>query len=651
MNPEWLLLCISVCTAGFWLLKSSSRGRIRWILASALLTIGVLLAALWGNQIRRKTHADEALLKSVPREGRPDGYVSSDKCQSCHPDQYASWHGTFHRTMTQLAAPDTVLGQFDNVTLQTRGKMYRLERRGTEFWAELEDPEWMSKSQPSNTAQISTSAAAPRVWRRVGLLTGSHHMQVYWIPSQNGNMQMVFPFAWLIEDQRWAPLQDTFLRDPDAAPSPHIWNVNCINCHSTGGQPRPNHQTRTLETRVGELGIACEACHGPAHAHVTENQSPWNRYGIHWRSKGDETIVNPERHQADVSSQICGQCHSIRWIPDKNDWHQNGFRYRPGGQLAKTEPVVRPTQLESQPWLTAPLKQNPTFLEDRFWPDGMVRVSGREYNGLIESPCHQKGELSCLSCHSMHQSKPNDQLAHGMDRNQACLQCHRMTNIESHTRHRAGSSGSECYNCHMPHTTYGLLKAIRSHHIDSPAVKTSLATGRPNACNLCHLDKSLGWTAKYLTEWYGQSSVTLNSDEESVSAALLSLLKGDAGQRALAAWSMGWEPAQEASGKKWIAPFLAPLLEDPYSAVRYIAYRSLRKALPESKELDFDFTGPREQQARAHERAIQIWKNAQSVGLDRTGTNILIEATGALQQDVIDRLLKQRNNRSMDLQE
>ncbi len=105
----------------------------------------------------------------------------------------------------------------------------------------------------------------------------------------------------------------------------------------------------------------------------------------------------------------------------------------------------------------------------------------------------------------MHQSSPTNQLAKGMASNAACLQCHSSfeKRPEQHTHHLAGSSGSLCYNCHMPYTSYGLLKALRSHQISNPTVKASLQTGRPNACNLCHLDKSLRWTAQNLFAWYG----------------------------------------------------------------------------------------------------------------------------------------------------
>src|SRR5690606_33699925 len=99
---------------------------------------------------------------------------------------------------------------------------------------------------------------------------------------------------------------------------------------------------------------------------------------------------------------------------------------------------------------------------------------------------------------------------------------------------------------------------------------------RPNACNLCHLDQTLAWTADYLAEWHGQERVELDDDQQELSAALLLGLRGDAGQRALIAWHLGWEPAQEVSGTDWMPPMLGQLLEDPYAAVRFIGRRSLR---------------------------------------------------------------------------
>ena len=109
-----------------------------------------------------------------------------------------------------------------------------------------------------------------------------------------------------------------------------------------------------------------------------------------------------------------------------------------------------------------------------------------------------------------------------------------------------------------------------------------------------------------MKEWYQKPVPPLSSEQEKISAAVLWLLRGDAGQRALVAWHAGWEPARKTSGQQWIAPILAPLLDDPYAAVRYIAARSLRK-LPGFQEFSYDYIGPRSTRGAAREQAMAVW--------------------------------------------
>jgi hypothetical protein len=254
----------------------------------------------------------------------------------------------------------------------------------------------------------------------------------------------------------------------------------------------------------------------------------------------------------------------------------------------------------------------------------------------------------------MHQSHPVDQLAARMDSDEACLQCHShdRANIAAHTHHAADSEGSRCYNCHMPHTVYGLLKAIRSHHIDSPSVQTQLDTGRPNACSLCHLDQPLSFVARALHERHGQPMPDLSDEQQTIADSVLMLLRGDANQRALIAWHMGWEPAKVASGRDWLAPYLAHLLRDPYPAVRYIAHRSLKR-LPHFEDFGFDFVGSPESHQAAHRRAINTWYQRQPPAgrLDRTGTAVLINHDGRMLGSQLAELAAQRDDRPVDLRE
>jgi predicted CXXCH cytochrome family protein len=293
-------------------------------------------------------------------------------------------------------------------------------------------------------------------------------------------------------------------------------------------------------------------------------------------------------------------------------------------------------------------------MEGSFWSDGQVRVSGREFNGLSASGCYTRGKLSCLSCHSMHGYQSNDdQLIPRLEGNQACIQCHEQigADVARHTRHANGSSGSLCYNCHMPHTTYGLLKAIRSHTIDSPSVKASLATGRPNACNLCHLDRTLEWTAVHLRDGYGQAIPPLNQEQKTVSAALTWMLKGDAGQRALVAWHFGWEPARKASNESWMASHLAQLLTDPYSAVRYVAQRSLKR-LPGLEDFQFDYIAPADLRTQAQVRAFELAaRNVHAPSNAAVAAALLLDGNGSVEREKVSELLRRRNNRRMELLE
>ena len=298
---------------------------------------------------------------------------------------------------------------------------------------------------------------------------------------------------------------------------------------------------------------------------------------------------------------------------------KNGHAFRPGKPLTESRHLCRLDQ-ESVEQLLARGDDPDTIFQRAFWPDGMVRVSGREYSGLMESACYQKGTMSCLSCHRLHQADgdtrdikqwANDQLDVGMNTDQACVQCHQAADYgQSHTHHAPTSEGSRCYNCHMPHTTYGLMKAMRSHMITSPGA-VDVDSHRPNACNLCHLDQTEGWAMDRLADWYGAAKPELTAEQEIYASGVLWSLKGDAGIRALVAWHLGWSAAHTASGSDWIAPYLSHLLDDPYDVVRYIAGRSLR-GMEDYQDLPFNYVGPREQRIKTRQDAFSRWRAAAS---------------------------------------
>lgn len=622
-------------------------------LATGALAIAIAATpSLPASQAHRLDAESEAALKeALPVQGAETDFASSDSCQSCHPDEYASWKSTFHRTMTQAASPETIRAPFDGVTLSSRGRTYALERRGDEFWVDMVDPDWERVAEAKGEV-VDRVANPPRVERRVVMVTGSHHMQTYWVGSVFGNELNNLPFVYLFEASRWIPREEVFLRPPELGRFTDLWNSNCIECHATKGVPGLTEESDAFATRAQELGIACEACHGPGKEHLEANQNPLRRYGLHYSEDGDPTIVEPSRLSPRAASQVCGQCHGVA-LSDARDWLAQGHDYRPGEELGESRFLLLPARNGDHPRVQKLLEQEPRSVDSRFWGDGRVRVSGREYSGLVESACALRGELGCLSCHSMHDSSPNDQLAAGMAGDQACLNCHQELSGErltDHTRHLEGSSGSRCYNCHMPYTTYGLLGAIRSHTVASPSARETTDLGRPNACNSCHLDRSLGWTAQHLAEWYGQKSPPLDREQEIVSSALLQLLRGDAGQRALAAWHLGWPEALATSGDRWVGPFLSHLLADPYSAVRYIAARSLSRA-PGYEDFEVDFLDPPKTRHEDRMAGIRTWIHQPWGEESPWGESILIYPDGNLDLAELTRLAAQRDDRPVFLGE
>src|SRR6266480_3727669 len=74
----------------------------------------------------------------LPHVGGPAGYVGSKTCRSCHEDQFETWHRSYHRTMTQIAATDTIQAEFHNVTLTNEGVRFMLSRTNNEFWVRME---------------------------------------------------------------------------------------------------------------------------------------------------------------------------------------------------------------------------------------------------------------------------------------------------------------------------------------------------------------------------------------------------------------------------------------------------------------------------------------------------------------------------------
>lgn len=510
-------------------------------------------------------------------------WAGSDACHTCHRDRFGSWHRTFHRTMTQTAGPESVQGRFDGREVTHWGVTVRPVRRGDEYWFEYYRP---GESEP---------VAEYRVERTVG----SNRYQQYLTRAESDGTYFRLHLLWHNGEERWIHMNAAFLGpdDQEFDDNVSVWNHNCIFCHNTGPQPRVTNYDEMLAraaagepvdsttearfaSRVAELGIACETCHGPGADHVEKQSNTFTRLFYTVTGTADDTIVQPDHLDTDAATQVCGQCHGQR-IPKSQEVLQtfinDGPVYRAGDDLFESVDLVWPeTRL--------PVGDHPGDLfRLRFWGDRTPRLTAYEYQGLKLSACHEEGELTCMNCHAMHDGDRHGMIEEADRGDRPCLECHRdlAADVSAHTGHEADGEGSRCYGCHMPEVAYGVMEIHRSHHIEIPDPAAHANAGRPNACNLCHLDRSVEWAETETARMWDRPARpvrrpdTLDAD---VPDGIARLHAGDPVERAVTAVAIGRAAERGVLEQSAIWPaHLLRAMEDNFPAVRRFAARSLEQ--------------------------------------------------------------------------
>jgi predicted CXXCH cytochrome family protein len=564
----------------------------------------------------------------TPRTLTQTAYVGSGECKRCHSDHHESWQRTYHRTMTQEAHGDAVLGTWDGTTLQYMGitaRMHR-DRDGTPLMSFARD------------------GGAERWQARVDRTVGSHRYQQYL--ARDGDQWFRLPIAWDVSAQRFIHMNGAFLTPDPEVPAPgqaitradydrHVtrWNDNCVFCHNVHPNPGLDPAREVFDTQVAELGIACEACHGPGAEHVARNHDPMRRYLLHTTGRADPTIRNPARMTAARSAQVCGRCHGQRITSHIERFYEHGDAWIPGDDLAQhSTPLARDTTQNGVPGVFAA----------RFWNDGTPRLTAYEYQGYLQSACGKDERFTCESCHAMHEGDPRGQMRPDLTGDRMCTQCHAdLASTEAHRRHARhdpSGDGARCVGCHMPKLVYGLVSMHVSHRIESPAPARNDADERPDACTLCHVDRDRAWAISEYERLFGTPGDA--GEASPLSEVEMRLLAGDPIERAAAASALGEPSAAFATSPRTLALLLDTMLVDTYPAVRAIAARSARAyilrapTLPEKLVLpDFVATDLPDERARivdawrphAAESATQILGNDLLSRLRASATHTTIE--------------------------
>ncbi len=403
-------------------------------------------------------------------------FVGSPACERCHADAYRQWNEAFHLQMTREVADTQVLGDFSRGTrFEQHGRRYSMETRDGRYFMSIAHGD-----RPPERFEVHYTLGARRAQ---GYLSKLPDGRIY-----------VLPAFWHREQQRWfdwkeiTPVPDT---DEDLR---QIWNITCFNCHATNLAKNFDVATKIYRTSWTEMGVACEACHGPGKAHVdlmdAWEQDPASKPAYDRRRSNhllSRTLKIFAARTADRRQvfDTCAYCHG-----NKNNLF-TGFV--PG---ARYEDYALPF-LVSQP-----VPQDDP--QGDFWPDGRPSRFNRP-QALMQSGCFLRGEATCVSCHAAHGSSNASALKVPIAQsNVLCTQCHEATDSR-HTFHNADSPGSRCINCHMSTVNWRLLMRRRDHTFRPPVPELTSRLGIPNACNECHDDKTPEWAAAQMDRWYGDA--------------------------------------------------------------------------------------------------------------------------------------------------
>ncbi|QIE55158.1 hypothetical protein G5B40_06660 [Pikeienuella piscinae] len=486
------------------------------------------------------------VVAAAPATGqKTPGYVGSDACTGCHTGAAEAWAGSHHALAWTEASPETVVADFDGTQFALDGMTAQFRTDGETYDVEVTETDGTTTDYPVHS------------------VAGIEPLQQYLLETEPGRLQS-FDVVWDTEREEWYHLYPDQDLPPDDAlhwTGPYkTWNARCAECHATGYDKNYDATTQTYASTEVEIGVGCEACHGPGSEHVAwaeiaDSGADLGAYGF--------TV---DFDDTEAAIQQCAGCHSRR------------------------EPYGDGNPIPGTPYHDA---YNLSLLRPGLYhADGQILDEVYVYGSFLQSKMFEAG-VGCTDCHEPHTA---ELVTEG---NAVCTQCHSPAGREefpaaageydtpAHHFHEEGSEAAQCVSCHMTDRAYMGVDWRRDHSFRIPRPDLAATTGAPDACTTCHEDREPDWGAERIAEWfpdpvhrgphYGETLA--RGREDAVSAAgELADLAADESQpgivRATALWLL------EQANSPSTAERLAPLLQDHDPLVRAAAAGLQRTAPP-----------------------------------------------------------------------
>ncbi len=410
----------------------------RWLVGGAIAAIAVGALALAWPRLRLGPAVEAPAWAAGIRAGR----LTSQYCIDCHAQAGADWVRSLHHLANRKFEPTSAGAGFAGQTLSTYASDY-------EFRVKAGQPLIRERGRASG----ATRDHAP------SMVIAHATLRQFVIEMQPGRFQAT-EVAWDPHRREWFGVFGAEERNYGEwghwTGQSMNWNSMCARCHMTAfDKGYDSAQDRYASSWI-EHGVGCVQCHGP----LTDHQA-----GGGVLARTDQAMRDPAR-----AAQTCAGCHARA--------EELGAAAPPGSRFDDHFRL----QLMDDGQL--------------YYADGQVRDEDFEWGSFRHSRMSVAG-VTCLDCHEAHSGKLKLSAAD----NSVCMQCHgpggrsNAPTIDpaGHSRHRPGSGGSRCVECHMVETTYMQRDPRRDHGFIVPDPVLTQELGIPNACSRCHADRSLEW--------------------------------------------------------------------------------------------------------------------------------------------------------------
>lgn len=378
--------------------------------------------------------------------GATPAHIGSAACTACHAEAGTAWRGSHHAQALQAATPASVLGDFNNARFEHHGQRTEFLRRGARFLVRTQGAD--GRTQEFQATHV----------------LGVYPLQQVLVALPGGRLQAL-GIAWDARSrgeggQRWYAL---YPADPSAPGDALHWsgrdqnaNFMCLGCHATGYRKGYDEATDSYRSTQAELGVGCEACHGPGSAH-----RDWARAGRDAADAGKGLVVPQSRLRRRVFAFLPGAAIArAQGTPDQGHASEPclGCHARRGQLVEDTRPDA--------PFLD---QFSPSLMQPGLYQaDGCLDGEVFEFGSFAQSAMHAAG-VACTHCHDAHSLRPR---AAG---DALCHQCHQPARYAA-TAHatalRGGSAsdsgGPSCVGCHMPTRTYMGVHSRHDHSLRPP---------------------------------------------------------------------------------------------------------------------------------------------------------------------------------------